>query len=66
MNSDLSRRGFLSGASVGIALQASAAPGPKPALLGGAKVRTQAFPSWPVTTVAEERALLDVQHSGKW
>lgn len=67
MNSDLSRRGFLSGASAAsVALSASASQAAKPALLGGAKVRTQPFPSWPVTDVTEERALLDVLHSGKW
>jgi perosamine synthetase len=67
MDSDFSRRGFLAGASAaGVALQASASQAAKPALLGGAKVRTQPFPSWPVCDATEERALMDVLHSGKW
>lgn len=67
MTSDLSRRRFVAGASVaGLAWNAPAAETGKPALLGGAKVRTQPFPSWPVTGPAEDRALLDVLHSGKW
>jgi dTDP-4-amino-4,6-dideoxygalactose transaminase len=67
MKSDVSRRGFLAGASAaGLAMQSSAAGGEKPALLGGAKVRTQAFPGWPVAGASEERALMDVLHSGKW
>ena len=67
MKSHLSRRGFLTGASAaGMALQASAADAGKPALLGGSKVRPQPFPAWPVSGEAEERALMDVLHSGKW
>lgn len=65
MDSHLSRRGFIAGASAaGMALHAAETG--KPALLGGTKVRTQPFPSWPVSDAAEERALLDVLHSGKW
>jgi dTDP-4-amino-4,6-dideoxygalactose transaminase len=67
MKSNLSRRGFLAGASAaGVALRASAADADKPALLGGAKVRTDPFPAWPVSGEPEERALMDVLHSGKW
>jgi dTDP-4-amino-4,6-dideoxygalactose transaminase len=43
-----------------------AAPAEKPALLGGQKVRTASFPSWPVIDQTEEKALLDVLRSGKW
>src|SRR5450631_2611416 len=67
MKSQLSRRGFLAGASAaGVALHASAADAGKPALLGGSKVRPQPFPAWPVTDETEEHALMDVLHSGKW
>src|ERR1035437_3121779 len=67
MKPHLSRRGFLTGASAaGVALQAAAADAGKPALLGGSKVRTEPFPAWPVSGEAEERALMDVLHSGKW
>jgi dTDP-4-amino-4,6-dideoxygalactose transaminase len=38
----------------------------KPALLGGKPVRTQPFPSWPVIDERDDKALLDVLHSGKW
>ncbi|NLG50152.1 MAG: DegT/DnrJ/EryC1/StrS family aminotransferase [Chloroflexi bacterium] len=36
------------------------------ALHGGSRVRNTPFPSWPVYGEAEEKALLDVLHSGKW
>ena len=38
----------------------------KLALLGGAPIRTAPFPAWPVFDETEERALLDVLHSGRW
>ena len=38
----------------------------RPALLGGPKAFTGKFPSWPIYDSAEEQALLDVLHSGKW
>src|SRR6266536_2791369 len=67
MKPNVSRRGFLAGASAaGVVLQASAADAGRPALLGGAKVRPQPFPAWPVAGEAEERALMEVLHSGKW
>lgn len=37
-----------------------------PAVLGGAPLRTTAFPSWPVADAREERALTEVLQSGKW
>ena len=40
--------------------------GDKPALLGGTPVRSTPFPSWPVVDEGEEKALLDVLHSGNW
>ena len=36
------------------------------ALHGGSRVRNTPFPSWPVYGEAEEKALLEVLHSGKW
>jgi dTDP-4-amino-4,6-dideoxygalactose transaminase len=36
------------------------------ALHGGTPVRTDPWPSWPVYGKEEERALVDVLHSGKW
>jgi len=38
----------------------------KPALLGGPKVRSDAFPSWPISGELEERALQETLRSGKW
>lgn len=38
----------------------------KPALLGGAKARTEPFPSWPVADGLEEEGLRKVLQSGKW
>lgn len=36
------------------------------AILGGIPVRTDPWPSWPTWDEAEERALLEVLHSGEW
>jgi len=36
------------------------------ALFGGTPVRSKPFPTWPVFDQAEEKALLQVLHSGKW
>lgn len=38
----------------------------RPAILGGAPVRTEPFPSWPVSDELEERELLKVLRSGRW
>jgi dTDP-4-amino-4,6-dideoxygalactose transaminase len=38
----------------------------KPAILGGAPLRTEAFPSWPIADDLEDQSLLKVLHSGKW
>jgi perosamine synthetase len=38
----------------------------RPALLGGAPVRSSPFPSWPVVDAHEEQALTAVLRSGKW
>ena len=58
---------YLAGASTKstAAAPASLADG-KPALLGGRKIRTTPFPSWPVVEPNDEKALLDVLHSKKW
>lgn len=37
-----------------------------PAVLGGEKVRTRPFPTWPIFGAEEERRLLGVLRSGKW
>ncbi len=76
MKSDLDRRGFLGAAVAGAAALAgrgaqgrAGAPlvgAPPPAILGGTPVRREAFPSWPVADVLEERSLVDVLKSGAW
>jgi dTDP-4-amino-4,6-dideoxygalactose transaminase len=38
----------------------------RPALLGGAPVRTEPFPAWPIADEREEQALVGVLRSGKW
>jgi Predicted pyridoxal phosphate-dependent enzyme apparently involved in regulation of cell wall biogenesis len=50
--------------ALGIALGAGAAD--KPALLGGPKIRSERFPSWPVSGELEERALIETLRSGNW
>lgn len=48
------------------AAAAKPAPAGKPALLGGAPVRTKSFPSWPVQNGLEASGLNEVLKSGKW
>lgn len=38
----------------------------EPAILGGAPVRKDPFPRWPITDAREEQALVDVIRSGHW
>jgi dTDP-4-amino-4,6-dideoxygalactose transaminase len=38
----------------------------KLALLGGKPVRSRPFPRWPISSVAEEKRLLEVLRSGNW
>jgi perosamine synthetase len=38
----------------------------KPALLDGPKVRTEPFPSWPITNTTDEEAILETLRSGEW
>jgi len=70
MKSSLDRRRFLAtAAATGAALSVTSttsADQDKPALLGGKPVRRESFPGWPRFDQREEKALLDVLHSGKW
>jgi dTDP-4-amino-4,6-dideoxygalactose transaminase len=53
--------------ALGIALGAKRAGGAdKPALLGGPKIRSEKFPSWPVSGELEEQALIETLRSGRW
>src|SRR3954469_23940725 len=69
-----SRRSFLkrtpalgaATSSFGVAFSAAKAPTGKPALLGGAKIRSEPFPSWPVSGEPEAQALIETLRSGKW
>ncbi|HYO82798.1 MAG TPA: DegT/DnrJ/EryC1/StrS family aminotransferase, partial [Bryobacteraceae bacterium] len=56
----------LAAAEVATHRSARGATTAKPAMLGGTPVRTEAFPSWPITDDTEERALTGVLRSGKW
>lgn len=63
----VSRRRFLAAApAASLAPAAFAASNDKPALLGGSKVRSAPFPSWPVLDQTEEKALLEVLRSRHW
>ena len=61
----LSRRCFIGAAAAAPAI-VKAATSERPALLGGTPVRTDPFPGWPVRGDVEDKAMLDVVHSGKW
>ena len=65
----MNRRKVIAGiALAGCAFKPKASRGAtaKPAVLGGAPVRSDPFPSWPVADDLEDQALLKVLHSGKW
>jgi len=75
MENKFNRRNFVSTTSIagaGLALGfpniscASVSDTLKPAILGGPKAHTGAFPSWPVTDQTEEKALQDVLQSKNW
>ena len=69
MPDHLTRRQVLGAASTGLLAAKAARPAAssdKPAILGGRPVRTKPFPSWPVIDGSDERAWMDVLHSGKW
>jgi len=70
MKSSLDRRRFLATAAATSAAlsvtSTTSADQDKPALLGGKPVRREPFPGWPRFDRREEKALLDVLHSGKW
>jgi dTDP-4-amino-4,6-dideoxygalactose transaminase len=72
----INRRGFIGASSlavssaVGLAVSqshgATYATGGKPALLGGAPVKTDAFPGWPVWDGTDDIAVTEVLRSGHW
>ena len=73
MKTSLTRRKFIgktsvagAGLALGLPVVARGSSVSKPASLGGPKARSGAFPSWPVFDQTEEKALLDVLHSGQW
>ncbi|MBM4019787.1 MAG: DegT/DnrJ/EryC1/StrS family aminotransferase [Planctomycetes bacterium] len=71
MDSGLTRRKFLAAASAAgagftLAGRAAGAEEDKPALLGGKPVRAQGFPSWPMVTPPDEKAVMEVVRSGRW
>lgn len=74
MSNQLNRRQFLGAASLAGAGLALSGPQTRrgqtttgrPAKLGGPKAHPGGFPDWPVYDQTEEKALLDVLHSGKW
>ncbi|MHC4489224.1 MAG: DegT/DnrJ/EryC1/StrS family aminotransferase [Planctomycetota bacterium] len=73
---DLTRRQFLSTASVGAIAAAASAQIPaygnpsnktrKLAILGGQPVRTKRFPRWPIWDKTEEKSILAALNSGRW
>ncbi len=70
----LTRRAFMASASAGAAAMAypakvwsgSTPVKARPALLGGARVRTKPFPGWPVWDRQAEEHVLSILRSGNW
>ncbi len=65
MLSVLSRRWFM-GAAPALALRGADKEKGRPAILGGAPVRSKRFPSWPQTETADEKTLLEALRDCKW
>jgi dTDP-4-amino-4,6-dideoxygalactose transaminase len=59
------RRRFLAAAPA-VTAAIAAETTDKPAMLGGAKVHPEPFPSWPIIDQTEERAIVETLRSGKW
>lgn len=69
MRRHVNRRQFIAAtaaAGAGFTLIKAAGAAEKPALLGGKPVRTEGFASWPPIDAAEEKAVAEVVHSGRW
>jgi len=73
MGEKLNRRHFIAAAAAaGAALHSSRKvfaaekSSAKPALLGGTPVRQGAFSRWPIMDEREDKAMLEVLHSGQW
>lgn len=72
----INRRRFMGASSLAVSSAAGLAvsqsqgatytTGGKPALLGGAPVKTDAFPAWPVCDGTDENAVVEVLRSGHW
>ncbi len=63
----MTRRDFsIAAGAVAAAANVAVGATAKPALLGGPKAKTNPFAAWPRFDDREEKALLDVLHSGKW
>src|SRR5690348_13498251 len=56
----------LASAAEGSSALSSVTSDDKPAVAGGKPRCTGSFPAWPVSDQNEEKALLDVLHSGHW
>lgn len=63
MRNSVTRRTFFAAAAAGATTLAA---NNKPAILGGAKIRTTRWPSWPVFDKTEDEALLKVVRSAAW
>lgn len=71
MRDAIDRREFLTvagatAAAAGFSVRNASAAEGTPALLGGTPVRKGGWPGWPVRGELEDKALLEVLHSGKW
>jgi perosamine synthetase len=72
MTPSINRRSFVAAtAAAGLAVSMgrsafAAVSTEKLAILGGRPVRSQSFPGWPVRDAREDKAVLDVVHSGAW
>ena len=69
MSREVNRRQFIAAttsASVGLALTGATRAAEKPALLGGTPVRTKGYQSWPMVAAPDEKAVLEVVHTGRW
>ncbi len=62
----MKRREFVAATAAAAAVSLNAAETSQPAVLGGAPIRTQKFPAWPIAAEQEEQALLAVLRGKRW
>jgi dTDP-4-amino-4,6-dideoxygalactose transaminase len=66
MSDEITRRGFVGGATAAALAGGASGANGKPALLGGKPVREKPWPEWPRVNADDEQILMEVLQSRQW